>query len=96
MCVVERLTVILFISWLFLSLFNIGRSMLVGQRPMKSLSYVCASVRLSVRPRARPSLSFLKIGSLVFPIVHDDGWPWYLVTDEARILKKKGQNRVRN
>ena len=73
MCVVERLTVILFISWLFLSLFNIGRSMLVGQRPMKSLSYVCASVQLSVRPRARPSLSFLKIGSLVFPIVHDDG-----------------------
>ena len=36
-----------------------GRSTLVGQRPMKSLS----SVRLSVRP----------IGSLVFSdVVHDD------------------------
>ena len=56
----------------------IGRSMLVGQRPMKSL------LRLSVR-----SSSFLKIGSLVFSdIVHVDGWPWYLVIDVASFLKK--------
>ena len=69
-----------------------GRSTLVGQRPMKSLS----SVRLSVRP----------IGSLVFSdVVHDDSWPWYLVTDETRFLKKifggpnlsqMGQNRAWN
>ena len=33
-------------------------------------------------------LSFLKIRSLVFSdILHDDSWPWYLVT--ARFLKKK-------
>ena len=43
----------------------VGRSRLVGQGPIKSLSCVC--------PFVRPSLSFLKIGSLVFPdIVHDD------------------------
>ena len=42
------------------------------------------------RPSVRPSLSFLKIGSSVFSnIVHDDSWPWYIVTDEARFLKKK-------
>ena len=59
---------------------------LVGQRPVKSLSFVCLSVCLSFRL----SLSFLKIGSLVFSgIVHDDSWPWYLVTEEARFLKKK-------
>ena len=53
-----------------------GRSMLVRQRPMKLLSSVC------------PSLSFLKIGSLVFSdIVHDDSWPWYLMTDRARFFK---------
>ena len=43
-----------------------------------------------VRPSVCPSLSFLKVGSLVCSdIVHDDSWPWYLVTDEARFLKKK-------
>ena len=47
---------------------------------------VCLSVCLSVRT----SLNFLKIGSLIFSdIVHDDNWPWYLVTDEAIFLKKK-------
>ena len=47
----------------------IGRSTLVGQSPMKSLSSIC----LSVRPSVRPSLSFLKIGSLdCSDIVHDD------------------------
>ena len=49
----------------FAYLIYVGRSTLVGQRPMKSLSSVCPSVR--------PSLSFLKIGSLVsFDILHDD------------------------
>ena len=61
-------------------------------------------VRLSVCPSVLPSLSFLKIGSLVFSdIVHDDSWPWYLVA--ARFLKKKigdpnldqmGQNWAQN
>ena len=46
-----------------------GRSTFAGQRPMKSLSSVYLSVRLSVRP----SLNFFKMGSLVFSdIVHDD------------------------
>ena len=45
--------------------FHVGRSSLVGQRPMKSFS--------SVRPSVRPSLNFLKIISLFFSdIVHDD------------------------
>ena len=36
------------------------------------------------------ALRFLNIGSLVFSdIVHDDSWPWYLVSDEARFLEKK-------
>ena len=39
---------------------------------------------------SRLSPSFLKIGLLVFSdIVHQDSWPWYLVTDKARFLKKK-------
>ena len=42
------------------------------------------------RPFARPSLNFLNIGSLVlFNILHDNSWPWYLVTDKARFLMKK-------
>ena len=57
---------------------------------------------------ACPSLSFLKMGSLVFPdIVHGDSWSSYLVIDKARFLKKKkkiggpnldqmGQNRAQN
>ena len=48
---------------------------------------VCPSVRPSFRPSVRPSLSCLKIGSLVLSdIVHDDIWPLYLVTDEARFF----------
>ena len=55
------------------------------QRPMKSLSSVCLLVR--------SSLSFLKIESLlIFDIIHDYNWPWYLVTDKAR-LKKKWQSK---
>ena len=46
-------------------LFIFGLSKLVRQRPVKSLS--------SVGPSVHPSLSFLKIESLVFSdIVHDD------------------------
>ena len=49
--------------------YPIARSTLVEQRPMKSLSSVC----VSVRPSIRPAISFLKIGSLVFSdIVRDD------------------------
>ena len=42
------------------------------------------------RPSVRTSLIFLKTGSLAFSdIVPDDSWPLYLVTNEARFLKKK-------
>ena len=52
----------------------------------RTASYEITFVPLSVRP----SLSFLKNGALVFSnIVHDDSWPWYLLTDEARFLKEK-------
>ena len=82
----------------------IERSTLVGQRPIKSL--VRLSVCLFVCPSVHLSLTFLKLGPLVFSdIVHDDNWPWYVKTDEARFLKKKnsglnfgrrGQNCARN
>ena len=66
----------------------IGRSTLVGQRPMKSLSSICLC--LPVCPTVRPFLSFLKMVSLVSSdIVHDNSWPWYLVTVGVRFLKKK-------
>ena len=56
------------------------RLTLVGRRPMKSLS-VCLPIH--------PSRNFFKIRSLVFTeIIHDDSWPWYIVTDEARSLEK--------
>ena len=59
--------------------FIFGRSALVKQLSMKSFSSLCASV-----------LNFAKTGSLVFSnIVHNDSWPWYLATDEARLKKKK-------
>ena len=60
----------------------------------RTASYEITLIRLSIRPfsvclSVCPSLSFLKIGSLVFSdIVHDDSSPWYLVTDRARFLKK--------
>ena len=45
------------------------------------------------RPSVRTSLIFLKTGSLAFSdIVPDDSWPLYLVTNEARFLKKKKKN----
>ena len=56
---------------------RIGCWTLVRQRPMKSFSSFCLSVRL-------------KFGSLFFSdIVHGDSWPWYLVTNAARYLKIK-------
>ena len=43
------------------------------------------------------SLSFLKIGSLVVSdIVDGDSWPYYLATDEGRILKKKKKKKKKN
>ena len=47
------------------------------------------SGRLSICPSICPSLSFLKIRSVIFnDIVHDDSWPWHLETGEVRFLKK--------
>ena len=51
-------------------------------------SYEITVFHLSVSLSVCPSLTFLKIGLLVFSIVHDDNWPWYLVTDKARFFKK--------
>ena len=72
----------------------------------RTASYEITLVHLSVCPYVRPSLSFLKIGSLVFSdIAHDDSWPWYLMTDRARFLKtnfggsnlgQMGQNWAQN
>ena len=50
----------------------------------------CLSVHPSVHQSVGLSLKFFKIRSLVFShIVHDDSWPWYLVTDEARFFFKE-------
>ena len=80
-----------FFYWIKFSMevsLSVGRLTLVGQRPMKNQSR--ASVRLSVCLSVRPSLSFLKIGSLVFSdIVQGDSWPWYVVTDEARFAGER-------
>ena len=52
--------------------------------------WVCPFLCWSVYPSVHPSLSFFKIGSLVFSgIVHDDSWSWHLLTDRATFLKKK-------
>ena len=54
------------------------------------ITLVHLSVWLSIHQSVCPSLSFLKDGSLVFSdIVHGDSCPGYIVTDEARVLKKK-------
>ena len=61
----------------------IGRSTVVGQHPMKSIS----SVHLPVRYSVYPSLNFLKTESLFFSdIVYDVSWPWCLVIHEDRFL----------
>ena len=80
----ENLPSIVTFAVSLLPIIIFGCSTLVRQHPMKSLC-TCPSVDLLLRP----SLSFLKIRSLVFSTVHDGSWPWYLVTDEARFLKKK-------
>ena len=54
---------------------------------MKSLSSVCLSVCLSIRPSVTKFSQDCIIAFTV--IVHDDSWPGYLVIDEARFLKKK-------
>ena len=52
----------------------------------QTASYIITLVRLSVCP----SLNLLKIGLLVFSdIVHDNSWPWHLVSDGARFFEKK-------
>ena len=61
----------------------------------RTASYEITLVYLSVFLFVRPSLSFFKIGSLVFSdIVHDNSWPCYLVTDVARFLQKKLAARI--
>ena len=61
----------------------------------RTASCEIALVNLFVRLSVHPSLSFLKIGSLVFfDIVHDASRQWCLVADEARFLKKKLTARI--
>ena len=51
---------------------------------------MCPSAHHFICTAVRPSLNFLKIGSLVFSdTVHDNSWPWYLVIDAVKFLKKK-------
>ena len=73
------------VLWSRLAICNcFGCSTLVIQRPMKSLSSVCLSFRTYVCHQFFQDW----IISFFSDIVHDDSWPWYLVTDEARFLKK--------
>ena len=67
---------------------SFGRSTLVIRCPVKSLSSVCMSVHLSVCPSIT---KFSEDWIIIFfaDVVHDDSWPWYLVTSKARFLKKK-------
>ena len=56
----------------------------VSQTASHEITLVCTFVH--------PSQSFLKIGLLVFcDYLHDDSWPWYVVTDQAKFLKKNLQ-----
>ena len=60
-----------------------------GWTTYHEITLVNLSVPLSISLSVHPSLNFIKIGSLVFSnIVNDESWPWYLVTEKARILKK--------
>ena len=61
----------------------------------KRKHYFLEEVGVAFPLSVRPSLSFFKIGSLVFSdIVHDDGWLWYLRTDRAsQNLGQIAQNR---
>ena len=66
--------------------------------------FLLSSVCPPVRPSVHLSVSnFVKIGSLVFSnILHDDSWPWYLVTDKdwkefgGPNLVPTGQNQAQN
>ena len=66
---------------------SFGRSTLVIRCPVKSLSSVCMSVHLSVCPSIT---KFSEDWVIIFfaDVVHDDSWPWYLVTSKARFLKE--------
>ena len=57
----------------------------VSEAASYEITLVHLSTCLSIHPSVCPLLKFLKIVSFVFfaDIVHDDSWPWYLVTDEA-------------
>ena len=66
----------------------------VSRTASYEINLVRLSVRLSVHPSVRPWLNFLKIGSLVFSDIVHDSWPWYLVTDEARFLKRTVAARI--
>ena len=53
-----------------------------------TVAYEITLIDLSICLSGCLSLGFLKIWSLVVSDnVHDDNWPWYLVTDEARFFK---------
>ena len=70
-----------------------GHSMLVGERPLKSLSSIC----LSACPSVRPSVTKFSQDCIIrfdSDIVLHDSWPWYLVTDKARYLTKKFTARI--
>ena len=57
----------------------------------RTTSFEITLVHLSGCLSVRPSLNYLKIGSLGFSdILHNGSWPQYLVTNEARFLKKIG------
>ena len=56
--------------------------------PRQSYSILWNCSHGSVCSCVHPS-SFLKIGSLDFSDIVHINWPWYLVTDKVRFLKKK-------
>ena len=72
-------------SWMDQVIYLVHSWILDVRRYSDRTSYEITLVHLSVCP----SLSFRKIGSLVFSdIVHDDSWPWHIVTDRPRFLKE--------
>ena len=89
-------TILTDLTWLYDRMNRIvifvGCWILVRQCPIKSLSFTCPSNHL---PLCVPAgLSITKFSQdwiigffLIF--VHSDSWSWYLVTDQARLLKKK-------
>ena len=63
----------------------VGCLTIVRQHPYE-ITFVCLSVRPLV---CITSLSFLEMDNLFFSDIAHGSWPWYLVTDEARVLEKK-------